>query len=387
MKTYRRKVLVATMLLCTTLCVQSNIAQNESKPIPSAAPMQQESETKTPAAGQGDGNLPNIDFISYAEEKNTFEEDFKNIFENAIGENPSISHLTLTVDFRILRESKGRRSSYIPSYEGMSVVKSLDEPDEEMETEFESESEQGTSSNGASIWTLIVVFIVGGAVGYFFHGNKRTAQYRHDSSKKKTSSYAGPHKYEQMQAKSENSVMTQQSLQRTEPSRDNRRDKRQDFDIKLQLKPQDDTYASQSIMEESVIANEESTKEEKQQQNSDISPAQMPYEPLMPKKIVKYGQIAVPGENELFLEEDYIVDDPANMPFEFVFDAKMCEGTYDINESLRSMFAEDPDYIKPYVNPFHDVPGATRIATVSPGKLRKSGTGWKIIEKLTIELK
>lgn len=385
MKTYRWKVLAVTMLFCTTLCVQSGIAQNESKPIPTAAPMQQEAETNTSFAGQRDGNLSDIDDISDAEEKNTFNEDFKNIFESAISENPSISHLTLTVDFRIHRESKGSQSSYIPSYEGMSVVKSLDEHDEEMESEFE--SEQDTSSNGISIWILIAVFVVGGAVGYFLCGYKRTSQSRHDSSKKETSSYASPRKHEQMHTKSENSVMTQHSLRRTEPSRDNRREKRQDFDKELQLKPQDDTYASRSRMEESVIAKEESTKDEKQYQNPNISPAQMPYEPPMPKKIVKYGQIAVPGENELFLEEDYIADDPANMPFEFVFDARMYEGTYDINESLRSMFAEDPDYIKPYVKPFRDVPGATRIVTVSPGVLRKSGTGWKIIEKLTIELK
>lgn len=387
MKTYRWKVLAAMMLLCATLCVQSGIAQNEPKPIPSAAPMRQTAETNTSSASQRDGNLPNIDAISDAEEKNTFDEDFKNIFENAISENPSISHLTLTVDFRILRESKGSQSHYTPSYEGMYVVKKLEESDEEMKSEFESEFESDSSSNGVSIWILIAVFMVGGAVGYFLRGKKRFGQFRHDSLKKKLSSNVGSRKYEEMPTKSENSSMTQQPLQRTEPSRDNRRYKRQDFDKKLQLKHQDDTYASRSRMEETVIVNEESTKEGKQQQNPNISPTQMPYEPPMPKKIVKYGQIAVPGENELFLEEDYIVDDPANMPFEFVFDARMYEGTYDINESLRSMFAEDPDYIKPYVNPFRDVPGATRIVTLCPGKLRKSGTGWKIIEKLTIELK
>lgn len=361
MKTYRRKTLAATILLCATLCAQSGFAQKEVKCMPTAAPGQQDTKIQISSAGQQDDKLPDINTIKYAEDKNIFDEafsnvskvDFKNIFEDAIREDPSISKLTLTVDFSIRRESKGNQSIYTPTYDGMKVVKPLEESDEDIE------SESDAASNGIGIWALIVAFVVGCAAGYFIRGNNHGGKTHHDSSKK-TTSMASPRKYEQKPEKSESSAMTQPKLNMAEPSRDNTRNERPDLDKKPQLKPQQEPIFSQETR---------------------------PYETPQPKKIVKYGQIAVPGENELLLEEDYIVDNPANMPFEFVFDARMYEGTYDINENLRSIFAEDPDYIRPYVKPFRDVPDATRIVTVSPGKLRKSGVGWIVIEKLTIELK
>ena len=374
MKTYRWKVLAATILLCATLCAQSSFAREE-KHMSTAAPVQQ------------DDTLLDDNLADSAEEKKTFEEDFNKIFEEVIYENPSISNLTLTVDFDIHRESLGTKTEYTPTYSGMKMVKPSGEYDEELDYESESDA----ASNGVGFWALILAFVVGGVGGYFICANNRGGQAHHDSS---TTSMHNRRRYGLESRKSERSDVSQPRLNTVESNRNIPRSENSDLDNQTQLKPietqlwsNEDNHDSRPKKEERVIANEETAEWAKPKQEPVISPEFKPYEAPQPKKIVKYGQLAVPGENELLLEDDYIVDDPANMPFEFVFDARMYEGTYDLNENLRSMFAEDPDYIRPYVNPFRDVPGAKRIVTLNPGKLRKSGTSWKVIEKLTIELK
>lgn len=110
-----------------------------------------------------------------------------------------------------------------------------------------------------------------------------------------------------------------------------------------------------------------------------------PVAPL--ESIVKYGQIAVLSQDELVTENDYMSDNAAGMPFEFIFSPGMEEGSYDIASNSRQSFLNDINMIRPYVQDFEASPYFQKIITISKGKLRKRGMQWVVIEKIKIELK
>lgn len=330
---------------------------------------------KTSKGGENTGNeIP----VIIPEE--SIYDNIESIIQDELKNNPELTSTTIQLKFDIVKEKRGKAlilslkdakcedmvADEVQTDDGENDVSE----DNDVVTEDGEQEQVGDteSSNGkiSVIGIMIAIVITLLAIVLIL----RSISHLHKiSGKRKITNNRAVHRQgSQSQSQSNKTISEQQLL-------DEARIKEQQIAQQLAHKEAMAKLAAQEEMER-----------REREQNARLERERQAREEAANRKIFKYGQISIPGNNELFVDQDYLTDNSSNMPFEFEFNVDLSEGTYDINNDLRRILAKDASFLRPFTNSFASNPNANEIMTIRQGIIRRKGNGWEIIQRLEIEL-
>lgn len=316
----------------------------------------------------------------------SLEERVKSIVDSVSKGNPDVQNCKITVTIDCVRDIESDTwiakvsnvapvSEETPEVDPEEIVEPDDESTESSKEEREESSGRKTNMTNIIFWILGIIIVVI-LVKLFLPALKQLMP--KESSHSPSANNHG-HNNSSSGASGWNRLGVQNvpfspTPSQGHPTTPNQKTEPQEYN----LEEQKETPVKTSTPEKAIPSIEEQAEE-----TFDIAEPK----PVAPSKpMVKYGQIAVLSENELITESEYMSDDEAGMPFEFIFINNMAEGTYDIAPEARNSFLRDIRLIGPYVQPFDAIPDPEMIKTISKGRLRKRGMQWVITEKAQIKL-